>query len=165
MAAIDRLNTKYFREVKILLAWCSNKRPSLLENITDFAFYEKEFRDYKEESYKSSLSYNERDYTRWELGKGKEHAIQKMIDHYKSFGYFDISMVHPEEEVDGIYATREALSNKDWFIGDVEVPIACFRPSQDRWLKWHCPLDFVRQYLKDNCGMKERWYYKLFFKY
>ena len=39
MAAIDRLNTKYFREVKILLAWCSNKRPSLLEDITDFAFY------------------------------------------------------------------------------------------------------------------------------
>ena len=37
-------------------------------------------------------------------------------------------------------------------IGVAELPIANFRFKQDRYLYWHCPIDFVREYLKTQCG-------------
>ena len=166
MAAIDRLYTKYYSDARNLVIWLSNKRPSMLENLYDVSFSKDDFNERKEEKYESSLKYNKRDYERWELDKGKKHALKKMIDFHKSFGNLNIKIIHDlNEEIDDIYAMKKALNDKNLFVCDINIPIACFKFSQDRWLKWHCPLSFIRQYLKDNCGMKEHWYYKLFFKY
>ena len=165
MAAIDKLYTKYYSDARNLVAWLSNKRPSMLEDLYDWTFNEQEFNSIKEDRYNSSLEINAKAYERWELDKGREHAISKMMDYYKSFDDFYITRVHPDEEVDYLYKQKKELSNKNFYILDIGLPIARFTLKQDTWLKWHCPLEFVRQYLKDNCGMKEHWYYKLFFKY
>lgn len=165
MAAIDKLYTKYYSDARNLVAWLSNKRPSMFENLYDWAFTEKEFNSVKEGRYNTSLDINSKGYKCWELDKGREHAINKLIDYYKSWGDFDASSIHSDEEIDEIYEQHEKLSDKELYISDIELPIACFTSKQDTWLKWHCPIEFVRQYLKANCGMKEHWYYKLFFKY
>ena len=165
MAAIDKLYTKYYSDARNLVAWLSNKRPSMLENLYDWIFSEKDFCYIKEERYNNSLELNKRDYEYWELDKGREYAVKKLLDYYKSLDYFDINAVHPEDEIDYLYEQHDKLSNKNYYISDLDILTACFTSKQDTWLKWHCPLEFVRQYLKDNCGMKEHWYYKLFFKY
>ena len=165
MAAIDKLYTKYYSDARNLVAWLSNKRPSMLEDLYSWTFNEKEFNSIKEDRYNESLDNNTEACQRLELDKGRKHAINKMMEYYKSFDDFDITRVHPYEEVDYLREQKERLKDKDLYISDVELPIARFTLKQDMWLKWHCPLEFVRQYLKDNCGMKEHWYYRLFFKY
>jgi hypothetical protein len=50
---------------------------------------------------------------------------------------------------------------------DVTYPlltIANFTLKQDRYLYWHCPLDFVRAYLHEQCGYKDNWFVKLFWR-
>lgn len=47
-----------------------------------------------------------------------------------------------------------------------KLPVANFRFKQDKYLYWHCPLDFVREYLENQCGYKKaNWFIKLFWKY
>jgi hypothetical protein len=46
-----------------------------------------------------------------------------------------------------------------------KVVVADFRIKQDRWLYWHCPLDFVREYLETQCGYKKaNWFVELFWR-
>lgn len=46
------------------------------------------------------------------------------------------------------------------------MPITDFRFKQDKYLYWHCPLDFVREYLETQCGYKKaNWFVKLFWRY
>ena len=55
---------------------------------------------------------------------------------------------------------------KEYYGDDRELPIANFRFKQDKYLYWHCPLDFVREYLETQCGYKKaNWFVKLFWKY
>lgn len=44
------------------------------------------------------------------------------------------------------------------------LPIASFSTKQDRYLYWHCPFDFVREYLHEQCGYKDNWFVKLFWR-
>lgn len=56
------------------------------------------------------------------------------------------------------------LSYKDW--NEWQEEIASFSYKQDRYLYWHCPLDFIREYLETQCGYKKaNWFVKLFWKY
>ena len=45
-----------------------------------------------------------------------------------------------------------------------KAPLANFNRKQDRYLYWHCPLDFVREYLREQCGYKDNWFVKLFWR-
>lgn len=45
-----------------------------------------------------------------------------------------------------------------------EVAIASFSLKQDRYLYWRCPLPFIREYLREQCGYKDNWFVKLFWK-
>ena len=47
-----------------------------------------------------------------------------------------------------------------------KLVIANFKFRQDLYLYWHCPFDFVREYLETQCGYKKaNWFVKLFWKY
>lgn len=60
---------------------------------------------------------------------------------------------------------KECSTNTD-YVDVRELPIANFRFKQDKYLYWHCPLDFVREYLETQCGYKKaNWFVKLFWKY
>lgn len=46
-----------------------------------------------------------------------------------------------------------------------KVAIASFSRKEDSYLYWYCPLDFVREYLHEQCGYKYNWFVKLFWKW
>lgn len=46
-----------------------------------------------------------------------------------------------------------------------KVAIASFSRKEDSYLYWHCPLPFVREYLHEQCGYKDNWFVKLFWKW
>lgn len=49
---------------------------------------------------------------------------------------------------------------------DAKLIIASFFSHEDKYLYWHCPLEFVRKYLETQCGYKKaNWFVKLFWKY
>lgn len=49
---------------------------------------------------------------------------------------------------------------------EISLVIAGFLSNTDKYLYWHCPLDFVREYLETQCGYKKAsWFVKLFWKY
>jgi hypothetical protein len=80
---------------------------------------------------------------------------------------------HNPSLLDNIY--EPFMSTSEWnlrktFSEDyreyTKVVVADFRFKQDRWLYWHCPLDFIREYLETQCGYKKaNWFVKLFWKY
>ena len=45
-----------------------------------------------------------------------------------------------------------------------KAPLANFNRKQDRYLYWHCPLGFVREYLREQCGYRDNWFVKLFWR-
>ena len=66
---------------------------------------------------------------------------------------------------------KEYIENRDEFIRNsawpdlnYEFPVMNTPLSVDRKLKWICPVPCVRKYLQEQCGVKTRWYHKLFFK-
>lgn len=61
----------------------------------------------------------------------------------------------------------EKMGVKDENMTDLlTIPITNFRFKQDKYLYWHCPLDFVREYLETQCGYKKaNWFVKLFWRY
>lgn len=56
---------------------------------------------------------------------------------------------------------KERIDNKECYIKDIKIPIASFSEKEYKWLKWHCPLDFVREHLKNDLGIKDYWFYKI----
>lgn len=52
----------------------------------------------------------------------------------------------------------------NWVDPTKRSPISNFTFKQDRYLYWHCPLDFVRKYLREQCGYKDNWFVRLFWK-
>ena len=77
---------------------------------------------------------------------------------------------HKPSLLDNIY--EPFISKEEWYEmqGDdhdkwQKIMVADFTTSQDRWLYWHCPLDFVREYLETQCGYKKaNWFVKLFWR-
>lgn len=66
----------------------------------------------------------------------------------------------------GWIALQRRQSKNTDYGDDAKIIIAHFYFKQDRWLYWHCPLDFVREYLENQCGYKKaNWFVKLFWKY
>jgi hypothetical protein len=62
------------------------------------------------------------------------------------------------------YDDNNSLDNKSQWIRDCQIKIAEFSRKDVKYLKWHCPLDFIRKFLKDNKILKYQGFYKIFFK-
>ena len=59
----------------------------------------------------------------------------------------------------------ELIPENEEEIDNIKLEIARFKTKQDRYLYWHCPLDFVREYLETQCGYKKaNWFVKLFWQ-
>lgn len=64
------------------------------------------------------------------------------------------------------YNWQKKCSTNTDYGDDRELPIAIFTFTEDKYLYWHCPLDFVREYLETQCGYKKaNWFVKLFWKH
>ena len=158
MAAIDRMYLSNYNDKYILMKWIERHRPSLLQNVFYPTMTEAKWDNEKQEIYNSHLKINEKEY--------KKHGGNKyrIVLNYAKCGY-ECPLEQAEEEAESYKRQREELEDEIWYKFSYKLPVACFSCETDTWLKWHCPLDFVREYLKAQCGMKEHWYYKLFFLY
>jgi sulfur relay (sulfurtransferase) DsrC/TusE family protein len=117
----------------------------------------KEWEQWKEEIYNSNkATYN--------IELKRASTVEMLRARYKKFGY-DPPIEQLKEEVANILTQVEKLKDKQTYIENMTLPITNFSCKEDKYLLWHCPIAEVREYLTKQCGYKERWYYKLFFKH
>ena len=69
-----------------------------------------------------------------------------------------------KEEVQEHLKGWKEIQNKEKWVENLKLPITNFSCEEDKYLLWHCPIEEVRGYLINQCGYKEKRYYKLFFK-
>lgn len=56
------------------------------------------------------------------------------------------------------------ITGKKVSVSDFDFAVMNTPMRVDKILKWICPLPGIRKYLQNQCGVKEHWYYKLFWK-
>lgn len=157
MAAIDKLYITEYDDLANLRIWANAYYPKLF-----FWFYERALTIDEEEFNKLKKKYAKKrllEATSYWRQISPDNTINGAVAHLMGQGW-------PEED-----AKDEAEYYYDWAHRTVEefeklVGITVMNtPSRvDRLLKWYCPLDRIREYLKDQCGVKTRWYHKLFWK-
>ena len=58
------------------------------------------------------------------------------------------------------------LSSKSSSLSDYPIAITeGLSLEQIKYLKWHCPIKFVRECLVKYCDIKDHWYYRIGFRY
>jgi hypothetical protein len=86
--------------------------------------------------------------------KNKPSLLNNFYEPFLSYG-----------EWDKLQTQYQKIGNKDGVINR-QMIIAHFSFNDDKYLYWHCPLEFIREYLETQCGFnKPNWFIKLFWKY
>lgn len=86
--------------------------------------------------------------------KNKPKLLNSFYEPFLSYG-----------EWDKLQIQYKKIGDKDGVINR-QMIIAHFSSNDDKYLYWHCPLDFIREYLETQCGFnKPNWFIKLFWKY
>jgi hypothetical protein len=157
MAAIDKMYLKDYYVFDEFRLWCLIYNPKLLRHFYHWNITYKEWEQWKENYYNTSKEIND---------GHMQYAstIESLQEYYKKQDY-DAPYKQLMNEVIDTLRQNEALKDKEQFIEDATLAIAHLSPKEDKYLLWHCPIEEVREYLIKQCGYKERWYYKLFFKY
>ncbi len=156
MAAIDKMYLKDYYVFDEFRLWCLIHNPKLLNHFYRWNMIYKEWEQWKEDVYHSHKEIYDKELKR-------ASTIELLREHYKKFGY-EPPIEQLEEEVAYVLTQVEKLKDKTTYIRNITLPITNFSCKEDRYLLWHCPIEEVREYLTKQCGYKERWYYKLFFK-
>lgn len=154
MAANDKLWITDYYELEELRRWAMVYYPKLLLWL-DIDYTEKTFEDSKARlatSYKGFVD------TRWK-NIAYNDTINAAIAYLKIQGY---SEEDATEEANTVY--REYKADMRTIYDNTKISIMNTPLKIDRKLKWICPVECVREYLKNQCGVKERWYYKLFWR-
>ena len=157
MAAIDKMYVKDYYVLDEIRLWCLIHNPKLLRHFYYWNMTYKDWRQWKENYYNTSKEIND---------KHMQYAstIESLQEYYEKQNY-NAPYKQLMNEVMDTLTQNEALKDKEQFIENSVLAIANFSCEDDKYLLWHCPIEEVREYLTKQCGYKERWYYKLFFKY
>ena len=158
MAAIDKMYLKNYFIFDEFRLWCLIHNPKLLKHFYNWNMTLKEWNKWKESNY-NSYKHNYEQYVKY------AYSVESLQEYYKNRGYNNISLEQLTEEVNDCLKVVEQLKDKESFIADLDLPVTNFSCREDKYLLWHCPIEEIREYLIKQCGYKERWYYKLFFKY
>ena len=159
MAAIDKLYVKHYGDLHDLRNWALIYYPEL------FIWW-----------YSDALTMSSANFTKY-----VNNAANLMMKRFHN-SWEEIS---PDDTLNGAIATlmkapyymsteeagtfaTEVYNNKIKPItslrNEVTFPVMNTSLTIDRKLKWICPVPCVREYLQKQCGVKEHWYYKLFWK-
>lgn len=167
MAAIDKIyiyNYEDFVEFKI---WCLMHCKKALPYFYDFFMSYTEWNENKLRQYESDAS----DYKSFfATYKEKNDLYEFYLNSYRSMGdnrADEVIMAQTTEEWDEMIEREKRYDTcavGDIMREDFSIPIANLPDKLDRYLLWYCPLDFIRGYLKENCGYETKWYHKIFFK-
>ena len=65
-----------------------------------------------------------------------------------------------------IHQRYKYLSSRSSSLSDYPIAITeGLSLEQIKYLKWHCPIKFVRECLVKYCDIKDHWYYRIGFRY
>ena len=78
----------------------------------------------------------------------------------------NIDFITATDYIYSINKRYKYLSSRSSSLSDYPIAITeGLSLEQIKYLKWHCPIKFVRECLVKYCGMKDHWYYRLGFRY
>lgn len=159
MAAIDKMYVNDYSALVELKKWAMSYYPKLLIYIPDWAF---------------NVTKKEFEEAQLEFAKRAQKAYKDDWDRISSDGTINCAIAYILREWDGWNeedATIEAKRLKSYanmsieeLKEEIDFPILHTPMRVDRKLKWICPLSSVRIYLQTHCGVKEHWWYKLFWR-
>jgi hypothetical protein len=157
MAAIDKMYLKDYYVFDEFRLWCLIHNPKLLKSFYHWNITQQEWDQYKENKYRHDKELCD-----------NLHPYFSNIESLQQY-YLQVDVKISQErlayEVSEHLRWYDTLKNKAKCIEDWGLAVTCFSCKEDKYLLWHCPIEEVREYLTKQCGYKERWYYKLFFKY
>lgn len=157
MAAIDKMYLKDYCVFDEFRLWCLIHNPKLLKHFYHWNMTQQEWSKRKANKYQ----YDKKTCDNC-------HTYYANIESLKQY-YLQVDIKLPleqlERKVEEHLQWYKKLNNKTTYIENITLPITNFSCKEDRYLLWHCPIEEVREYLTKQCGYKERWYYRLFFKY
>lgn len=154
MAAIDKLWIKDFYNLDDLRRWAIVYYPKLFIwlNTTLTKGELEEFKVKHASDYKRIIE------KQWKEASS-DGTVNSAVAYFKSKGYSDEDATWNANELYKEYRTSiNEIYNK------VDYPVMNAPLKVDKKLKWICPVPCVREYLQKQCGVKERWYYKLFWR-
>ena len=157
MAAINKMYLKDYYVFDGFRLWCLIHNPQLLKHFYHWNMTQQEWNQCKENKYRYDKKLCD-----------ECHPYFSNIESLEQY-YLQIDVKLPPEQLTNEVSEHlqwyNKLSNKAKYIENCSLAITNFSCKEDRYLLWHCPIEEVREYLIEQCGYKERWYYKLFFKY
>ena len=158
MAALDKIYVSDYWDLVELRNWTTVYYPELI-----FYFYN------------WAWEINERDFLEYKRKRAirAQKDAKAAWDEYSKDGSLNgaIATLMNKHEISNSQAWEEAVdlledynkSLRDWE-ELISIPVTNTPFRVDKRLKWICPVPCVRRYLQNNCGVKEHWYYKLFWK-
>jgi hypothetical protein len=158
MAAIDKMYLKDYYVFDEFRLWCLIHNPKLLKRFYNWNMTRKDWNELKENIYQQTK-------LRCELNHVNFSSIESLKEYYLTKSNYIAPLVQLAKEVSEHLQLCDELANKDLYLKNITLSITNFSCKEDKYLLWHCPIEEVREYLTKQCGYKERWYYKLFFKY
>ena len=166
MAAIDKLYLKDYSDFLILRLWALKYFPGLRLAFYDFFENGAEFHRQKKTIAERNLDITRKEYIRVfgdpSMNNSMDYAIANIKKQYMDGAEYDCSDEQAKEEAE--YIKKNYEKTYDDFYIEASVPVMNASLSQDRRLKWTCPIPAVREYLQNQCGVKKNreWLYRLF---
>lgn len=157
MAAIDKLYVNTYDELSDLRRWALVYYPELFLYMYDWAITA-DANDFEKMVNKAAVRTKEMYMKDWKR-ISSDGTINCAIAYIKSeWGWGDEN----EAEMEAKTLKSRAEYSLQQIKEELTFPVLNTPHSVDRFLKWYCPLPVVRRYLQDQCGVKEHWYYKLY---
>ena len=158
MAAIDRLYLKDYNDLDNL------RRLALIYYPKLFIYF-----------YDAALTINYSDFATYKIRTAKKDK-QHFEDQWKEYSpdgtingaIANLMSIYCMNEEDARwnaeYAYEEYKKSLEQLEEETSLHIMNTPFKVDKKLKWICPLPCIREYLKNQCGVKEHWYYKIFWR-
>ena len=158
MAAIDKLYITEYDDLANLRIWANAYYPKLF-----FWFYEnaltideEEFNKLKK---KRAKKFKETSVSTW-----RQISPDNTLNGAIAYLMHEYNQTEEEARKDAEYYYDTAHSDIKEIEKHFGISVMNTPTKIDKMLKWRCPLYRIREYLKDQCGVKTRWYHKLFWK-
>ena len=158
MAALDKIYVSDYWDLVELRNWAMAYYPKLILYFYNWAWEvnEKEFLECKRTLAKRAYKEAHTGWEKYSKDGTLNGAIAYLMEKY------EITNEQAWEEATSMLEDFNKSLN-DWE-GEITLPIVNLPFKVCKYLKWRCPVSCVRKYLQENCGIKEHWYYKLFWK-
>lgn len=158
MAAIDKLYLKDYQDLVELRKWAYVYYPKLLL----YFYSEAIFMDYS--------TFNK---IKKEKAKQQRNSLKKQWEYYSLDGTIESAIACLKDKYN--LSEEDAVDQANQMYNDYKKPLSLLEQNAsivimntpfkvDKKLKWICPVYCIRKYLENQCGVKTKWYHKLFWR-